>query len=214
MIGFNLFTTSGGIFLYYTKDTIQLQHNFVFDPQWSARFTQFEHDTQASIIESSVSGGTSFGDSLLFVQGMQGVHTKVEIPHIGDLKGLIVNHASMEFVMASLDEDDPLRFDPVEQIIVSSLDDEGELRIIEDITNSGSSLSDVFGGVPEEMEGGGPMVYRFNLSGHLQKMIDGELDNSIFLTAFRRSERAHRVVLYGANHSVYPIKLEVTYTGQ
>ena len=65
--------------------------------------------------------------------------------------------------------------------------------------------------------------YIINISGHFQKIIDGEEENSLNLTSgveqtnfypriMPKAITPSRVIFYGANHPLYPLKLNLTYT--
>lgn len=224
LASFNLRSTLGGIYVYGTEPSTDSSFHYQFEiNEFSVRSVQFEHTYDNSAAEAFI-GSTELSDSLLFVQGMQGVNSRLTFPFVEDLKGIIVNKAELEIAVAEIAEDNPAVYLPPEQILIAEpLDgDETQLQLISDIILSGNanSLDDLFGGLVESGGEDAPDVYRFNISSHFQDMIDGVVANEIYLLGYPlstiadrgKAERANRVVLYGPGHSTYPIKLNLTFT--
>jgi hypothetical protein len=77
-----------------------------------------------------------------------------------------------------------------------------------------------FGGVPEEDEDTGLTRYQFNISTHLQRVIEGTLPRELSIypietndiVEVKKAETAERVVLYGATHPTYAPVLRLTFT--
>ncbi|MBK7869966.1 MAG: DUF4270 domain-containing protein [Saprospiraceae bacterium] len=215
MLSFNLADARAGIYLYYEKtDTSKAQYLFEFNP-FRARSVQFEHNTAGTILDR-YAGNTSLGDSLIFVQGMAGVNTKIEIPFVKNLKGLVINKAELEVRIASLPGDNLNIFTPVPQIILLTTEDDGDFVTIDDIAillpQGTTVFNSAYGGMPEEGKPGEPMVYNMNISTHFQRMIDGARPNELYLSVLNRVETPSRVALYGAKHPQYAIKLKVAFT--
>ncbi len=206
MLSFNLLNTAGGIYLYYTKDdTLKRQFQIQMD-QFSARFTTFEHDHSGSVVEQFIGQET---DSTLFVQGMAGLDTRIEIPHVRNLENLIINKAELIVEFEDLPEDIDSIYTPALQLGLFALRSDGERIGIEDflIANSVDDVPNLFGGVYTGGSGRNG-TYTMSLSAHFQRMITGEVDNVLFLTTFPKSERAYRSVLKGKSN----IKLNVAFT--
>lgn len=213
LISFNLFTSTAGIYLYYTQDGQQGQYRFVMN-QLSTRFVHFEHDYEGAVVENFIEDD-NLADSLLFVQGMAGLNTKIEIPYADRLKNIIVNKAELVFNIATLDEDDPLRYPAVSQLLLLKQNVDGELENIQDViisNNRGVGLEILFGGVIEQGQDGQPGMYKMNISAQFQDFVDGVENSPLIITVFPKAERPSRVVLFGANHSSYAIKLNLTFT--
>ncbi|GJM33092.1 MAG: hypothetical protein DHS20C18_20930 [Saprospiraceae bacterium] len=216
MLGFNFGRFSAtdllrsGIYVYYTVDTLQKQYLFQVN-DFSTKIAAFENDHTSALVEPFINNA-SLGDSLVFIQAMEGLNTRIDFPNIDDLKGFIVNKAELEIGIATVSGDDPQRYTPLEQLIVLRPNEDGDLRVISDVSFAGSNLAESLGGVVEPGMNGAPDYYNFNITAHFQDMIDGIEPNFLYFSAFPRAEQADRVVLYGANHQEFPIKLKLYYT--
>ncbi|MEZ4985005.1 MAG: hypothetical protein R2795_08220 [Saprospiraceae bacterium] len=149
-------------------------------------------------------------DSLLFIQGMEGLQTAITIPGLADYAGRVVNKAELELHVAALPEEDLSYFPPLAQIIAMYKNDEGQLVTIQDVSIS-TALNFYFGGQPRVQEDGS-YVYKINLSLHLQDVIDGKVDPVIYLVPFPRAGNAQRVILKGYGATDRPPVLNVNFT--
>ena len=214
LLSFELGLTGSGIYVYYVKDdTLETQFRFELN-ELSTRTVNYQQDYSGSIVESFLEN-PDLTDTLAFVQSMAGLNLNIEVPNITDLKGIIVNKAELELNIASIEGDSPDLYGPIEQLLISKRNSEGNLEVISDVVFSGGStaaLNSVFGGIIETGDDGAPDLYKMNLSSHIQDMIDGVEPNTIIITPLSTSERAFRVPLYGASHPEYRIKLKLAYT--
>ncbi|MDX1939415.1 MAG: DUF4270 family protein [Saprospiraceae bacterium] len=215
MLSFNLANSRSGIYLYYEKtDTSKAQYQFEFNA-FRARSVQFEHNAAGTIVER-YAGNTSLGDSLIFLQGMAGVTTKLEIPFVKNLTGVVINKAELEVRIAELPGDNLDIFTPVPQIVLIRPEEDGDFVSIDDVTillRQGTTVfNTAYGGMPEEGKPGEPKVYKMNISTHFQRMIDGSRPNILYLSVLNRVETPSRVALYGTKHPQYAIKLKVAFT--
>jgi len=176
-------------------------------------------------------------DSLIFVQGMQGVNTEISFPDVSNLQDIIVNSAELEFTVAR-SANTVGGFPLPTQLSVATLEENG-LNLISDlqsvILQQGTlgSLENFGGQVVEEMENGMILFkYKINISDHFQKILDEEVENKIVISAgveqpiltvsgqpFRlydllpaKASNAERAAFFGPNHSQYPVKLNLTFT--
>ncbi|MBL7831525.1 MAG: DUF4270 family protein, partial [Saprospiraceae bacterium] len=168
------------------------------------------------IVNNYLNSGNK-SDSLAFLQGMAGTIVKLQMPNIKSLDGKIVNKAELEFYVREFDNDDPA-FKPVSNILLAEKNSSGKYVSISDViiavsNGAEAGLNKYFGGtvVEESVNGVKLLKYKMNVSAHLQKMIQGKSDDSIYLTVYRRPESANRVALYGTG-SIRPPKLKITYT--
>lgn len=152
-------------------------------------------------------------DSLLFVQSTQGTMAKVTFPYLDDLAGAIVNKA--ELIVTVANQDNLTDFGLPEQLILTSLIDSNYV-VIEDIAVSlnRSGGFELFGGEKETESVNNESVttYTMNITGHFQDVIDGIVGNDLFIVTYPKPQIANRVILGGAGHSTYPIKLRLNYT--
>jgi hypothetical protein len=153
-------------------------------------------------------------DTLIFAQAMEGLLSKISFPYAENLAGNIINKAELEVRVANTDHttDFPLP----EQLIALERANEN-LVVIEDVAVSFSNAGgfDLFGGQSETetVNGVDYQVYRINISGHFQDIVDGITEeNAIYLSVYPKSQVANRIILGGTNHSEFPIKMNLIYT--
>jgi hypothetical protein len=215
MLAFNPLDLNSKITLYYSKNDTSYQYEFIVS-SLSARTVSFEQDYTGTIVNNYLNSGNK-SDSLAFLQGMAGTIVKLQMPNIKSLDGKIVNKAELEFYVREFDNDDPA-FKPVSNILLAEKNSSGKYVSISDViiavsNGAEAGLNKYFGGtvVEESVNGVKLLKYKMNVSAHLQKMIQGKSDDSIYLTVYRRPESANRVALYGTG-SIRPPKLKITYT--
>lgn len=217
MLSFNIGSIATGLQLHYHTEENGDVDNFLYEyniTTASVRFSSFEHEFNPAIIAAEADGFEG-GKTQTYLQGMNGPNTVVELPYITDFKDeVLVNHA--ELTVTVQETPDATFFPPVTQIIILYKNQEGDFVTIEDFlfTANGVGLSS-FGGQPESFTGSeGELLtrYRMKISGHLQRMISGELPNEIYLRVFQKTEIANRVVLFGSEHPQYPVTLKANFT--
>jgi hypothetical protein len=211
MLAFNLISSSAVIRLYYHKDDEPEQYAFGLNTLAGVRMASFTHDRTGSVVEPFINE-PKLGDSLLFLQAMAGVVTELEIANPELFEDKIINLAELELNIIKLDEDNAYPFDPIDQIVISEVAEDGTLSVIQDAIFAASvnDLDGLFGGTPEE--GNGVISYRMIVTSHLRKMADGLADNKIVLSVVSRGEKASRVVLCGPKHPEFPSRLKVNFT--
>lgn len=213
MLSFDLADARAGIHLFLRDEEDKPQQFlFDFDVNQTVRFAHFEHDYSSSPLMPFLQNEGK-GDSLFFVQGMSGVEATLEIPNAASLAGLVVNKAELVFYAADIGQD-TASYPNIEQLIISTEEEDGELAVIEDIVilaGNGLSLASFFGGIP--IEGSDtPIAYRMNLSAYFQRMIDGEASGKLFITPIRKAENASRSIFYGTGHPQYYPRLNLNFT--
>lgn len=215
LTSFNLSPSSqngsrGGIYVYYkTGAGLKNQYNFAFN-EFSGRYVNYETDFAGSEVQPYLGEGR--GDTLLFLKGGLGTEIKISFPHITELKGVIVNEALLEVAYIDFPGAQDEIYDPVEQLTLSRNTDDG-IFLIDDFVLAPSDLVGFsFGGDLEDGQNGEAGLYTMNISTHLQRMIDGDENNELILSVFRRGDNHNRGVMAGSKHPDFPIKLRVTFT--
>jgi hypothetical protein len=208
IISFNLKSSAAGVYIYYTRDGKGREYQLPFNAL-AARVANYVNDHSGTPVASFISN-RQLGDSLVFVQGMKGLNTVIEIPNVQSLKGLIVNKAELELFVDGSGNN--VNYPSLEYLSLLYPRSGDTLQVVSDIALSGNDRFNVFGGVFEKGTLGRPAVYRMNISAHFQDMIDGLVSNKLIITAFPKPEDAAFVTLLGAKHSLYPIRLKVAYT--
>ncbi|TAK38578.1 MAG: DUF4270 family protein [Saprospiraceae bacterium] len=210
MLSFNLRSSIAGIRVYYHKDTV---YNNYFFPILTSNVvtTHMENDHTGSIAGAFADAPSANGDSLLFLQGMEGLSLVVEIPWVEDFEKVIINRAELEFSTVKLMEDFE-DFDPVTQVVVSEIADDSTIKIIDDvqfaINRARSNFSQIFGGDFDSADN----TYKLNITSHFQGMMSGSKSKKLMVTVYNRAEHPSRVVLAGPQHSAHPVKLNVSFT--
>lgn len=208
ILAFNLFDTKSGLKLYYTQDDEKEMFQYRFLDE-SVKVVTYEHLYDGTPVKAFIEE-ESLGDSLTFVQAMAGIETIIEIPYTDGYDDVIINKATIEFFIADLPEDGD--FPAIEQLLLSYLGEDGEQAIINDISFAQSNFSTLFGGTVVAGKNGEPDKYILNISNYFQDLISGQVPNELYITTFLKTQRASRSILYGAGHSTYPAKLNITFT--
>lgn len=208
LISFNLKSASAGIYIYYTRDGKGKEYQLPFNAL-AARVANYVNDHSGTPVASFINS-RPLGDSLVFVQGMKGLNTVIEIPNVEALKGLIVNKAELEVFVNGLGNN--VTYPSLQYLSLLYPRSGDTLQVVSDIALVGTQRFNVFGGVFEKGTLGRPNVYRMNISAHFQDMIEGLVSNKLYITAFPKPEDAAFVTLYGPKHSLYPIRLKVAFT--
>ncbi|MCC6723850.1 MAG: DUF4270 family protein [Saprospiraceae bacterium] len=151
-------------------------------------------------------------DSLIFLQGLNGVNFELEIPYAEDLNGIIINKAELILPILSL-PGDIADITPVAQMYATEYVSDTSLIVIDDIYLPIRNLStDDFGKYFGGKAGADDIQYKISLSAHMQKMIAGKTTKTLRFTVNNRTESPTRVVLGGPSHSEFPAKLRISYT--
>ena len=213
LLSFAMKLRGSGFFVYYTKETDTIPSQFRFEVNdLTTRLVAFSKDYSETLVETFLENPDLTSDSLMFIQSMAGLNIEIDIPNITELEGVVINKAELELTLASVEGDQPSIFKPVEQLLVSRPNDEGNLAVIDDVLFAGSDLSSLFGGIVTERVNGKPRKYTMNLSAHLQGMIEGREGTTLTITPFQPAERGSRSVVYGPTHPTYGMKLKISYT--
>lgn len=202
-----------GLYVYYSAATMEGdsgQYRFPFNA-YKSRVSTFVNDHSGYPVEDYIDNPDR--DSLTFMQGMEGLFTKIEIPYISENKDLIVNKAELVLTLAELPGFDYDVYDPVGRIILSKLDEDGSLQIIADVSQA-SDLDSAYGGTLVKGVDGEPDKYKINISAHLQDMIEGVEPPVLYLTTHQRALNMGQSAIYGGSHDKYPIKLNLHFTKQ
>ena len=219
MLNFNTLALNSGLFLHFhLGDDEETTFTYQYNTKTSSiRFSSFTNN-QMPAIENAIEDGFESGETVTYIQGMDGPNTILQLPFITEFKDeVLVNNAELTLTIQSA-PDDPGGdlFPPVEQIFVSYQTEAGEFVPIEDFLFTANGLGlEFFGGQPETFTTSDGQImsrYRMNIAGHLQRMIDGDLPNELFLQVFQKNERASRVVLFGSDHPEFPVTLTANFT--
>ncbi len=202
-------TSRSGIYLYYTKDdTLKRQFRFQIN-QGSTRFLNYDNDYSGSKVEPFLNNA-ELGDSLVFVQGMNGLNVEIELPDVEAYKGVIINKAELVVTLADLSGGNGEAYPPVNQLILSTYDEDGRLTIIEDVSRATQvgELVGAFGGLLDDQTN----TYVMSISSYFQRLLEGDVSNKLVITPFPKAEVPGRAVFYGSNSMQGSIRVQIAFT--
>jgi Domain of unknown function (DUF4270) len=203
-----------GLYIYSKKDAVSSVSFFKSVSSANIKYSYFKNDYKNAKVEPFLNN-QKMSDSLLFAQGMSGTNIKLEIPYIRNLGKIVINKAELELTIKEDDTQLDL-FPPIGQILVR----DAVQGVITDITEiSGeptraARFPSSGGFVRVKTEGGEKLSkYIFNISNHLQRMLEGKEGSQIYLVPFFKQENGSRVVVYGVGKQLkYRTKINLTYT--
>ena len=201
------------MYLFYHKSGDTTQYSYRWTTGGVPRFANYQHGYKTAPIKNFLSSTTA-ADSLIVLQGMAGAKAKIEFPNLRSLNGkYIINKAELEFTIN--DDLATDKFAPISQILLL----DGKSQPITDSQVAGYTSDATifqtipnFGGYVTNGSSATGRVYRFNISAHLQNMLNGSAGTELILYPIFKNVRSNRVVLYGPKHSKYRAKLNLTYT--
>lgn len=218
MLNFNFgvsTTNPTAIRLYYrigTTDTLSLTI-----PINTTHFANFKNGYDAAPIKPFINNQKAT-DSLMFIQSMAGTNVKIEFPYLKNLGKVVINKAELEITVSKDSKTDI--FPPIDQLLLRT----AQFSAVQDVrfdSNYGDGIStrpreqmSTSGGFvrTETVSGTTVQKYYFNLSTHLQQMLEGKQGSNLYITPHFKEEKGSRVVLYGPKSSKYRAKLNIHYT--
>ena len=172
--------------------------------EFSARVNRITHDYSGTPFEANLNSET-VQDSLIYVQSNGGLQSKIFIEDLSnwsDSVNTAINKAELIFQIDTLASDIE-KYPPPSQLLFTVIgEDGGEFLPIDYVFSPA-----FYGGALNE-----DYSYRFNITQHVQQMIEGQADNyGFFLTTARKSSEANRVVIKGST-SKTGIRLVISYS--
>ena len=192
-----------------TPDTLNMAY---YITQFSARVNSFSHDYSSTPFYSNLNSET-IKDSLIYVQSLGGLESKIEIANLSSWRDSVVvigndtvrygiNKAELIFQVDSAIAN-VKKFPPPKQLLFTFIDSTNNRALPMDYSFNpefyGGALADDY-------------TYRFNITQHLQQIINGNIENrGFYLMPANRNSQANRVVIKGST-SNKGIRLVITYT--
>ncbi|OFX29473.1 MAG: hypothetical protein A2X08_13975 [Bacteroidetes bacterium GWA2_32_17] len=202
IIYFDLLSTRSKVTLYYQNDTVSNKFDFLINSS-CARVNLFEHDYTTSTINSII-GDSLTSDSLIYMQAMSGLMSKINIPYLASLK----NDSTIAIVRAELiipvDNYDATFYKTPTKLLLVSYNSSGTYSFLPDYLVNSS----YFGGTYYSSDN----TYRFNISRYAQQLVDNSITNyglALFVNDNRVS--ANRVILRGPKCKNNGMRLSITY---
>ena len=223
MLAFTLLSVRAGMHLYYRDSSdAPRKHQYVVNNSQIVQYATFEHDYESTEALELINNGSD-NDSLLYVQGMAGLRSKIQLPDLSRLNNVAINQAFLDVYVARGESLDTSNHPLARQLVLKAANSAGEEEFIEDariVDDRQLPYDRYFGGQPEFIEEEGAIRYRMSVSNYIQQVLEGTMSDEFFivpienndLTDAKRGETAERVILYGGGHPKYPIKLSVTFT--
>ncbi len=223
MMYFDMASTLSGVTLYYhNAEADSLKVTFPFTGVKSNRFTHSYPET--SIVHDPItSPNTIDGEPLTYVQGLGGLRTIVKIPSLENLKDVSINNAEITFYLVGGTSAD---FPAPPKLMLVQLDSAYHNFYYLALYNYeiySSIIDDVFGshdigGIPSKQEdrfGRSPLIVKYNITRHVQEIIEGSIDNNGFALICFPGNRIPNSVTLAGNQSQLLINkpyLSITYT--
>ncbi|MFM7217353.1 MAG: DUF4270 domain-containing protein [Bacteroidota bacterium] len=186
--------------LYY-RDTINIQKTYTW-ALTGAKTNLFRHDYTGSTLDAQLRD-SSYTDSLVAVQAMAGVKTRIDIPHLSHLKdsgNVVVNRAELKITLKA---GSSTTYPAPSSMIIVALDSAGTSYFPADYFESSS----FFGG---SVSG---QTYTFNLTRQINRILSGQTGNyGFYLVVTGSSIQASRALLGSGTNTSYPIRLNLYYT--
>lgn len=213
LLAFNLNSALSGLRVSYTRfeDTLSFDESYLFSFAGNnARMVNFSHDYEETSVEKALElSSPSDTVSSLFVQGMAGVNIEVELSDLEQLQGAIINKA--ELICYSIFPNQNV-YPLISRLFLYKQNGSSLLQPIRDVSLAQATNIDFFGGTFELDPDLGVYLYKFNLSAHLQDMIDGVEGTTFVISPGGKAQTAGRTLLFGPGSTSFPIELKVTYT--
>jgi hypothetical protein len=202
---------ASGIYVYYSDGNGQPQQYQFEMNNFAARVSSFRHNYQGAPAASRFNS-TTVGDTILLLQGLAGVDVKIELPHIQELRGAIVNYATIEIPLAAFVADDTFIYKRAPEVYLAFINRDGRLESISDVALSGNQRRLIFGGQIIKGTNDAPDIYKMNISSHIADMINGRVPKEMYLQVLFKGQTASRSVLNGPKHPTNPMKIKIAYT--
>ncbi|WP_372932742.1 DUF4270 domain-containing protein [Mariniphaga sediminis] len=173
--------------------------------QFSARVNSIKHDYTGTPFEANLNSELE-EDSLLYVQSTGGLESKIFIESLSswrDSTRMGINKAELIFQIDTIASDLD-KYPPPSRLLFTYVGEDG----IEYLPADNSFHPSFYGGYLRTDD----YTYRFNITQHLQEIIDNNVENlGFYLTTVNKNSEANRVVLKGSG-SKTGIRLVITYS--
>lgn len=199
------------LLVYYKNDAVRDADTTLLEPfaisPFSARVNSIEHDYTETAFEANLDMDSG-EDSLIYVQSTGGLKSRILIEGLSswaDSVNISINKAEVVFQVDTLASEVD-KFAPPSQLLFTYVNEDGEEDLPADFWFTQSPTSFYGGNLRSDY------TYRFNITQHMQQILDGRIENrGFYLTTAHKNSEARRVVLKGSN-SVTGIKLIITYS--
>jgi hypothetical protein len=210
IVHINFDDPGNGLYFYYSNDTaVSLSQYYSLANGYNGRVNIFRHDPAGYPLEEYLQNGSD-NDSILFVQSMAGVNSRIRFPqleHWMDSMPVAINEARLIFTMADTVYTLQHKKNFPESLGLYLVNKNGTISRIYDNLLDATSFDGVYNETTQ--------TYSFTIKVHLQSLLAGDLDNlEMLLTTGNIAESVRRAAIYGWNPRDYrkSVRLEITYT--
>lgn len=195
---------------YHKPDASSLKFDFIIGTDCVV-FNHYTHNYASTEIQTALQS-TALSDSIVYVQSMSGVKTRITIPNLKNLGNILVNKAELEIAIPAWKIDPDSVFTSPAKMLCLLADSAGKNAIIPDQISSNLT----YGGNKETTYINGQKVYKykFSITEHLQDLVSGSVtDYGLFLLTYPSPEIADRIILAGGNRTDdLRMKINLIYT--
>lgn len=201
--------TASALMFYYKSNLRDSVLTVVINTD-AATVNNYKHDYSGSYAESALQPNRS-GDSLVLIQSMAGLKTKISVPNIKNLGNISISKAELVLTNFKNSIDITNQFTIPVRLTLNAVDSLGKNAFLDDQFIGETYL----GGERVQENDLGKTInrYKFNTAVHFQNVVSKQKqDYGIYILTFPSNRIADRLVAGGGNHSKHPAKLKLTYT--
>ncbi len=195
---------------YHKPDVSSLKFDFIIGTD-CAVYNHYTHNFGLTEIETAIQSST-ISDSIVYVQSMAGVKSRITIPNLKNLGNILVNKAELEITVLAWKIDPDSVYASPERMLCLLADSAGKNAIIPDQISSNLT----YGGLKETTYINGQKFYKykFSITEHVQDLVSGSItDYGLFLLTYPSPEIADRIILAGGNRTDdFRMKINLIYT--
>ncbi|MEA2043338.1 MAG: DUF4270 family protein [Bacteroidota bacterium] len=173
---------------------------------YCARLNMFEHDYSGTPAQNQLQNPESHGDSLVYIQGMNGLRLKVDIPHLTQLipeGNIAVHRAEIVLETAPEEQSGESIYPASPHMLISAVGPDGEYLLLQDYLNESGYGNVAYNDINQ---------YRFDVAFYIQQILRGTAtNNGFYIFTSAGSQKFYRTVIKGPQHSS-PLRLILTYS--
>jgi len=202
IVGFTLNGNTRLDLFYKNNSADSLRISFIINEN-CARVGNFSHNY--SELVQNMLNQPILGQEFSFVQSLAGLRTRIDFPDLFSWKGnrrVLINRASL---IVPVDEASIGKYFPISRIALATADAAGNL-----VTTADLAVGESYAGGAYNAE---KKSYTFNIARHLQRLLDGSIENrGLYLVSIGSAISPNRVkVLGGTGTNGLRMKLELLY---
>jgi len=195
-------STNSKMTLYYHADTVARSYDFTFDN--AARVNHQVHDYTGTRVEAQLNNPSS-NDTLSYIQSLAGLKTNISFPYFKNINSegkILINKAELVVTVPTSTDD---IYVPPSGLLMAAKDSAGGLTYLSDYLDPLISFGGTFSTTSN--------VYKFNIARHLQRILDGDINDYGFsINIISSVVQANRAIIGNGKQSSVKMKLNLFYT--